>query len=177
MTSYVNAPATKMLATHCAVCARPLLDAQSVECGIGPDCRKRYGYDMPEAADDVRKAANALVREIAKIQKGDAALALAEELRKLGWVQLSARIATRLTKIHIVEKGDGLLAVTTPYSSFFGSTLRAAIPGTRWDVKAKVWLVPEKEDGVRAKLHKILVDRFAGMWAVGPKGPFVLKAA
>ena len=41
--SYLTAPATKMLATHCAVCARALVDAKSVELGIGPDCRKKYG--------------------------------------------------------------------------------------------------------------------------------------
>jgi hypothetical protein len=43
--SYENAPATEMLATHCAICSRPLLDAVSVEIGIGPVCRQRHGYD------------------------------------------------------------------------------------------------------------------------------------
>ena len=42
--TYESAPATKMIATHCAVCARPLLDAESVERGIGPDCAKRHGF-------------------------------------------------------------------------------------------------------------------------------------
>jgi len=36
-----------MLATHCAVCSRPLVDAASVEAGMGPDCRDRHGYDDP----------------------------------------------------------------------------------------------------------------------------------
>ena len=43
--SYENAPATRMLATHCAACGRPLVDATSVETGMGPVCRERYGYD------------------------------------------------------------------------------------------------------------------------------------
>lgn len=47
--SYENAPATKMLATHCACCARPLVDAESVELGIGPDCRKRHGFKAAQA--------------------------------------------------------------------------------------------------------------------------------
>lgn len=46
MTTYENAPATRILATHCACCGRALLDAVSVEAGIGPDCRAKYGYGM-----------------------------------------------------------------------------------------------------------------------------------
>lgn len=37
MNTYENAPATKMLATNCVVCGRALVDAVSVEMGIGPD--------------------------------------------------------------------------------------------------------------------------------------------
>lgn len=44
--SYENAPQTKLLATDCAVCSRPLCDAKSVELGIGPECRKKYGFEM-----------------------------------------------------------------------------------------------------------------------------------
>lgn len=41
--SIQNAAALSMLATHCAVCRRDLRDPVSVELGIGPDCRKKYG--------------------------------------------------------------------------------------------------------------------------------------
>lgn len=44
MTTYENAPATLMLATHCCVCGRPLLDSDSVEMGIGPTCRGKTGF-------------------------------------------------------------------------------------------------------------------------------------
>jgi hypothetical protein len=47
--SYESAPATKLLATHCACCSRPLVDAVSVETGIGPDCRKKHGYTQAQA--------------------------------------------------------------------------------------------------------------------------------
>jgi hypothetical protein len=50
--SYENAPATKLLATHCACCARPLVDAVSVEAGVGPDCRKSHGYNEAQAEPD-----------------------------------------------------------------------------------------------------------------------------
>lgn len=47
---YENAPATKLLATHCCCCARPLVDAKSVELGIGPECRKRHGFAEAQEA-------------------------------------------------------------------------------------------------------------------------------
>jgi len=45
MTTYENAPATRLLATRCACCGRKLVDALSVQTGIGPECRTRHGYD------------------------------------------------------------------------------------------------------------------------------------
>lgn len=50
--SYENAPATRMLATHCASCGRPLVDSVSVNTGMGPDCRKRHGYGQAEHEPD-----------------------------------------------------------------------------------------------------------------------------
>lgn len=50
--SYESAPATKMLATHCACCARPLVDAVSVEAGVGPECRRRHGFEAAQVAPD-----------------------------------------------------------------------------------------------------------------------------
>lgn len=37
--------------SECCICSRPLRDAQSVEIGIGPICRKNYGYDNTPATD------------------------------------------------------------------------------------------------------------------------------
>lgn len=170
--SYVNAPATKMLATHCAVCARPLVDAQSVECGVGPDCRKKYAYDLPEAADDVREQANAIVRKIALVQKGAEAFALCRDLHKLGWVQLATRISERLTKIHVEDRGVDL-AVTTPFEPGFVAALKAKHCGAQWDKKAKAWIVPATQEA-KAALYAVLVEVFKGKWATGPKGPFVV---
>ena len=39
---YETALATGLLATNCCVCGRPLLDADSVQRGYGPDCRDKY---------------------------------------------------------------------------------------------------------------------------------------
>jgi hypothetical protein len=50
--SYETAPATLMLATRCACCSRPLCDAVSVEAGVGPECRKRHGFDVAQGEPD-----------------------------------------------------------------------------------------------------------------------------
>lgn len=53
MTTYENAPATRLLATHCCVCGRPLLDSDSVEIGIGPTCRGKFAFDAEPNWDEV----------------------------------------------------------------------------------------------------------------------------
>ena len=59
---YTNAPATALVATHCALCGRALLDAASVESGMGPTCRARVLRDAPT---EHRAEVNALVARIA----------------------------------------------------------------------------------------------------------------
>lgn len=55
--SYEQAPATAFVATACACCGRALLDAISVEAGIGPDCRAKYGYGEAQGPADWTRAA------------------------------------------------------------------------------------------------------------------------
>lgn len=50
--SYENAPSTTLLATHCALCGRPLRDADSVERGVGPDCAEKHGYGDAQGEAD-----------------------------------------------------------------------------------------------------------------------------
>ena len=90
-----NAPATKLLATNCACCGRALVDALSVETGIGPECRKRFSVDVvvDEAA---RVEANRLVFEVARggITRRDAQPVF-DRLAELGFTVLAERIAKR----------------------------------------------------------------------------------
>lgn len=91
--NHENAPATKLLATACACCGRALVDAVSVETGIGPDCREKFGV----AADATnRDEANALVHEVAKkgVSKSDCR-AICAKLRDIGFEALAARIMKR----------------------------------------------------------------------------------
>lgn len=54
-TGYENAPATKFLATHCLICRKPLVDAESVERALGPCCARMHGYDNASAPADWSK--------------------------------------------------------------------------------------------------------------------------
>lgn len=94
-TSYQNAPATKLLATACACCGRPLVDAVSVEMGIGPDCRAKYGVDDVQDAA-ARDEANALVHAVAKkgVEK-KFVIEVCRKLEALGFVVLASRIMKR----------------------------------------------------------------------------------
>ena len=93
--SYENAPATKMLATNCACCGRPLVDAKSVECGIGPDCREKYGVDV-DVTEAAREEANKIVFQLARggLTREDAR-PLFDKLAALGFVVLAERVAKR----------------------------------------------------------------------------------
>lgn len=161
MSGYESAPATKLVATHCAVCARPLVDAVSVETGIGPDCRKKHGYTAPDLAVDVvavvsalaaalpaevylevvakasisteaRACANVLVHRIAAEQTGPLVAAYVSALAKLGFTKLSERIAKRIGKVEVFEDGSGFYVIKTPFNESFVSQVRG-IPGRRFE--------------------------------------------
>ena len=59
--SYENAPATKLLATHCGICGRPLRDSVSVERCVGPDCAALYLVPEAQGEPDWMKACAILV--------------------------------------------------------------------------------------------------------------------
>lgn len=99
MSTYENAPATKLLATNCACCGRALVDAKSVECGIGPDCREKYGVDV-DVTEAAREEANQIVFQLAKKGMTRAeARPLFDRLNALGFVVLAARVALRFKAV------------------------------------------------------------------------------
>ena len=171
--SYENAPATKMLATHCCACGRPLLDAKSVELGIGPDCRKRLGFNM-NVSEEARAEANRLVYQLALTPvdgRMDAAAACAR-LAELGFAKLADKCLEWVAPIRVTES-DGRLVVKAPYCEAATDAWRG-IRGRRWDRDAKCNSVPATE---RAALWRLLVAHYPGQVAIGPKGPFQVAAA
>lgn len=92
---YETAEATVLLETSCVCCGRPLLDTLSVECGVGPVCREKHGYNI-DAAPGAREEGNRLVCEAAlSTTTADRVVEIAARIRELGFDVLSAKIMTR----------------------------------------------------------------------------------
>jgi len=172
--SYENAPATKMVATHCCCCGKALVDAKSVEAGMGPVCRKVHGYTLIDelVSEEDRAKANKLVHAIAADQ-GNAELVVAncQELFAMELTQLVAAILKRCASIKIVGLDNGRFAVQTPYNEKAIAQLKT-IKGRWWDKDSKVNTFPmEKKKDVYAVLRRF----WGGEAGIGPKGPFVVE--
>jgi hypothetical protein len=132
-----------MVATHCAVCSRDLVDAQSVECGIGPTCRERHGIP-DKLSDEDRAEANKLVYLIAAKQRDcDEVKDALARLEVLGCTALVAAIRKRLygKPIVLTLREDGTLAVESPYNAAAVERMRT-IRGRRWVADEKVNTFP-----------------------------------
>jgi hypothetical protein len=184
---YTEAPATKMLATNCVCCGRALVDAVSVEVGMGPECRDEIFPEGIEESD--RKIANEHVFHAAvAAQRGgvEKVLEYAELIRKLGFVKLADKVARRFVKgaeradrnpeITICEE-NGKLLVSTPYrrgkAEEFIKAWRA-VPGRWFDRSRSVNVVPSSS---KEQLWELLKTYFPGKWGKGPKGVFRIPVA
>ena len=180
--NHLDAPATKMVDVRCCCCHTPLVDAVSVNLGIGPDCRAKHGFDV--AVDEAaRSEANKLVHMIAEVRLGNEVEAAVERVAELGFTTLAARISERLTKatknadrIKIEVEGDRL-ALTTPYrrgrADEFKSAMRA-VPGRRWDGKRGLNVMPASS---KRAVWNLLCEFFPGCYGTGPKGVFEIPKA
>lgn len=180
--SYENAPATRLLATHCVACGRPLLDAKSVEAGMGPDCRERHGFNQPcDAAS--RALVNKLVHALALWRKfsGDPevdqkkALTLEEvvvalkQIREQGFVHLADVLEERLATVVIEAVDRERLVLFAPYSDALRA--QAGRLAMRWDRERKGWLFYRARKG---EVFAALCSSFPASLGRGPKGPFAL---
>lgn len=162
MSTYEIAPSTILLATCCAACGRPLRDAASVEAGMGPDCREKYGYSAAQGPanwaqvedllvdaerplfdavtahwGDAHKAANVLVHHAACSPRDKRGLHV-QLLSVLGYVTLAKALAKGAGElVEVFVRGDWL-AVKTPYNPAFNDALKAQRVGARWDKTADV---------------------------------------
>ena len=87
MTDYRNAPQTQLLATSCCCCGRPLVDAISVQLGIGPECRQGYNSDI---SPETQARCNQLTHRAAvAAQEGsiEAILAIADAIKEMGMTE------------------------------------------------------------------------------------------
>lgn len=178
---YTSAPATKMLATHCVACGRSLVDAKSVELGIGPECRQDFDVKNPSPE---HKQANQHVHSASiAAQKGFVSEVFdhADKIRELGFPNLADKITKRFqrgvekaeTEPDIVIKQDsGYLYVRTPYRRKYAKEFTRAwrdIPGRKFDRVHKYNQVPESQ---KRAVWEILKAYFPGKWGKGPSGVF-----
>ena len=179
MSDYANSPACRMMASHCIFCGRPLVDAESVERGAGPECAPRY---LDPIQNQDRQAVNALVYQAAvAAQQGkvDEVVRLAGEIEAKGYVEVANRIRERFqaaekevnVKVTIVEE-NGMLVVQTPYKRSVSEEFINAwrqIPGRRFDRARSANLIPVEQ---KMALWGLLKTFFKGAYGKGPKGVF-----
>jgi hypothetical protein len=188
------------VATHCCVCGLPLVDATSIEFGIGPVCRRKYNYEdayaisadaalavdsflksnefPPEVASKVLNAVDSddsrkaanALVYFASAEQGKFAVLAAHALRLLGYAALAGRIEDRLIPIRLTEK-DGRVVVKTPFHPGFIALVRQ-IRTRRWDGDAKLWSVAVED---KPALWDAIRKSYAGSWGIGEKGPFEVK--
>jgi len=171
--SYENAPATKMLATKCAVCARPLLDALSVESGMGPDCRSKHGFSgkhAPKVSDEDRLKANKIVYSIALGLDAATLAGAITELRQLGFTLLAGVLEDRKVSVHVMGHDISHYQVKATWNqACFDSNAWRHVPGRKWDRDSKSNIVP-CTDEARKALWTLLRTCYGGELIKTEKG-------
>ena len=178
--SYENAPATKMLASNCAFCARPLVDSQSVETGVGPICRKKY-MTADVVTPAARRIGNILINRIAKDQRGPDVVDALDKLKHYGFTKVVARIEKRIKRkrkamVQLSYEGERLHLVTPWNGSLdFSAWLSGMrkVGGMRYEGKGNGNSFPKSERGA---VYRLLCNFFPGFPATGPQGEFTIPA-
>ena len=167
--SYEDAAATKMLAVKCCVCSKPLLDANSVEAGMGPTCRERYlaGY-----SNENRDVANKIVHHCAINMAHPVIIAEnCKRLSELGFKKLATKISSRMNlKSRVIVTVDSYerlgikgLLISTPFR-------RDATAAWR-EIHGRCWLSAQKSNFVPRYSAKsvvaLLEEFFSGYIIVG----------
>lgn len=193
MTSYEEAPATALVATHCCVCGRPLLEAESLASGIGPICAEKTGYGREGLGPELRARVNKLVYQLAAHGKSAKSVPLLAELRMLGFVRIADRIEERLStmvEVALELRSDGRLQLELPrieddevfrkmradLRGVPGLTVKReetqttfrGLPGTK-----PVTTIPNETKPILA-LYRVLARHLSGRVARSPKGMFVV---
>jgi len=190
---YTAAPATALVAARCAACGRALLDAVSVEVGMGPTCRGRAGLDgegtganwetarallsgaVTVAEFDARATANRVVHRIAADQNSAAVPALLAALRALGFAGVESAIREHMDlgipTVTVAAEGDRY-AVT--FAGLDNATFAAVVaalrgvPGRRFDGARRANIVPT---AARRELWGALTTALpSGAQITGPNG-------
>lgn len=173
-TTYADAPAALLLATHCCMCNRPLVDAESIERGMGPTCAENHGVgdasELPSWGDAAAAVERALGADARQLVPGFWAAALAGDARR-GCNALVARIAIRpeatdvaglVVAVH--ELGFVLLARRLTERLLEANAVRVSVEGG--DLVVNAPFSPAFNDALRANAPGRRWDRDAKVWRV-----------
>ena len=143
MSGYENAPATKYVATHCVCCGRSLVDAPSLESGMGPICRAKYGWDdeVKDMSPRRRRSANKLIAEAAACHRTnpERVVEIATSLKRRGCPRIAEILFDRVVTIELKDvetewrfrnggsKQLHAIEVHTPYSQEFLVALKEEV--------------------------------------------------
>jgi hypothetical protein len=168
--AYELAPATALLATSCAACGRPLLDAASVAAHMGPECRQKYG--VLSLDEETRTAANVHIFRIALLQTGAEVAERLSALRDLGLSDLADRITKRLAPDYaaVISTDGDRLVVKASYDVAMACNL-GLLPGRVWDKAKKVNTFPVSS---KRALFEALKKGARGQKCLGGRGEFQL---
>ena len=173
MSNYLHAPQTKLLSTQCVCCGRPLVDAISVQIGMGPECRN---YNNANISTEVQEKCNELTCHAAlAAQRGEVEriYEYADQIERLGLKVLADKIRKRFVnakknvKIWIKEKGNDL-HVKTPFRRMPGFV-------NAWrEIEGRKYISGENIIPISSKkqLWDMLKKYFDGFYGDGPKGLF-----
>lgn len=159
--SYVDAPSTKLLATHCVICCRPLREAKSVEWGMGPKCREGLEPES-DISEAVRVEANRIIASAAQLvmAKQPGLAPMISRLKELGLPKVAERIAETHLRIQVKEV-DGKLLVKVPFKEGFSQVLRQTGVLARWDRDVRMYDMPS-DKSTKEKLWTVMKKFFLG---------------
>ena len=162
--SYKDAPATKMLDIQCAICGEELVDAKSIEYGMGPHCRREHGFmgkNAPQVSEEDRIKANRIVYSIASGLPNEYLGAAIKDLRDMGFSLLASVLEDRKVSVSVTSYDIANLVVRFAYNEAVIAALKASVPGRRWNKEEKAWTVPATQ-AARAALWEVIKKHFSG---------------
>ena len=158
------------LGIRCSGCNRVLSDAASIECGYGPECRRRAGHSFGGVSTAARAEANHILSVIMRddVDK-ETAVDMIWKLRGLGFDYLPRLLEDRWVDVTI-ELDQRDYVVTAPHVEAAIPAWRA-IPGRQWLADRQANRVPM---GQKWALWHLLRAHYAGMRVAGPAGTFTI---
>ena len=190
----------RRLATNCCACGMLLSDSKSVEIGMGPTCREKYGLKAAFAgfSESKRKRVNKLIHEAGiacEANEVQTVFDLSDKIEKAGLGIVADKVRNRFIDVRLIEVKDAdeygwtkhqgefltgkkhdIVRVWTPYSPNFNRLRRDnRLRGRPCKVTTPHgkfhWEFKRSDSRL---LLKVLALAFPGQAAFGDRGAFII---